>query len=281
MAKLYIDNAPKKSLKQPFLPETRNAGNVCVCAACGTQGRATVKPPTGFYGPERWETRTLVDDSYEKFLVYQCEHCVRSGNIDGDAARRFFDTHNMIWISGQKIWEPIQIEAPPTAKKEEKTAMTTSAIEKVTLKEKAAGQAHALGGAVALGAKLATVDEIGELLVDIAKEMGKDNPLLAAALSDETGRESVKAAMAVLIHSLCTYSDMVPQGALVKRAAELQVTASAETLLKPRMRDLRKMFGQLALIGEKVAEMEGGNASGREEVEEEAPASKAAARASR
>lgn len=275
---------PSMIRKQPFLPESRQISNICACAACGSLARGTKQlPGTEFYGPENWVVRTLKNDTNDKTLVFTCDRCVAKG-VDGSDATAYYDTHDMFWVSSSSRWEATRVAPEARPQRSEESSMATNGagtgIEKASIKEKAMGQATALGSAVALGGKLALVDEIGEIMVDIAREFGKDNMLIAGALSDETGREFVKAFGAFLLHSGCTYSDFVPHADKVKYAAELQITASSETLLKPRMKDLRKLFGRLAEIGEKAAALDGSKADAEEEAEgeERAPARRAATR---
>lgn len=150
-------------------------------------------------------------------------------------------------------------------------------IEKATFKEKAISQAKDLGGAAALGVKLAMTDEVGEMLIDILREFGKDNPMILAFLSDETGREFAKLMLAGGMQTACVHSNLVPQSAFVKKAAELQITASVETIAKPQMKNFRKMMAQMAMIGQRMAEMEGGSeAAASGDAEEETSSARAA-----
>jgi hypothetical protein len=148
---------------------------------------------------------------------------------------------------------------------------TNGAVEKVGFKQKAIGQAKDLGSAAALGIKLAATDEVGEMFIDLLSEFGKDYPILAAFLAAENGREIAKLLMAAGTHTMCEHTSMVPQSEFVKKAAELQVTASFETLAKPQMKNFRKTMGKLALIGQKMAELEGAPAAAEDEETNEKP----------
>jgi hypothetical protein len=284
------------SQKQPFLPSTRSDGNVCFCAACGSVNEPLGKPPRASVqlaagnAPFGWVARMVVGENLPegRAHVFTCDRCLKEG-VDGPAATAYYDRYDMQWSSSSKRWDPIPAkhvppaaQVPVSATQEEKTAMTTNgAVEKVGFKAKAIGQAKDLGGAAALGVKLAMTDEVGEMFIDLLMEFGKDNPMIAAFLSDESGREIAKLLMAASTHTMCEHTNMIPQSAFVKKAAELQVTASFETLAKPQMKNVRKAMGKLALIGQKMAELEGAPASASAEDEDETPAasSKASARA--
>ena len=267
--------------KQPFLPETRSVGNMCACAACGAVARGVERmSASGPYAPKGWITRQI-DMGGRDGLVYTCDRC-QTLAVDGPQAREYYDQHNMRWMASSKTWVAERVPqepAPvPETKKEESDMATNGAM---TLKERTIGQAKDIGGAAALGLKLAATDEVGEMLVDILREFGKDSPIIEAFLADENGREIAKLLMAGVVQTTCVHTSMVPQAEFVKKAAELQMTASVETLAKPQMKNFRKAMAKLAMIGQRMAEIEGGNTSNEEEQEEQTTSASKKASASR
>jgi hypothetical protein len=128
-------------------------------------------------------------------------------------------------------------------------------------------QATSVGRAVALGGQLALTNEAGDIMVDIAKEMAKDMPMVAIALEHPDGREVAKLFVALMLHTATVHTSLVPKSDFVGRAAELQMTASSMTLLQPRLKALRGHFLKLAEVGEQVAEFS--SAQARVETDEE------------
>lgn len=273
----------QRAEKHPFLAETRNIGNMGCCAACGSLARCTSRAPhNGFYVPQDWSIRSIDDEDGQPFLVYTCDRCMAL-SVDGPSARDFYDRNNLRWAPSSKAWETIPIDPPvqvPAVTNEEKSMTTNgAAIEKKTFKEKAVIQANEMGGAAVLGLKLAAVDEVGEMFVDILREFSKNSPMMEAILADDNLREIFKASTAALVKTAAIQSPgLVPQAELVSRACDLQITASVETLAKPQMKNFRKAMGKLALVGQRMAEIEGG-ATAEDENEEEAAASSAKATA--
>jgi len=126
-----------------------------------------------------------------------------------------------------------------------------------TLLDKAKGQGAALGSAVMLGGQLVLIDQAGETMLDLARELAKDVPILDVLLTSPDGRELAKLLVAVLLHSGATYAPgMIPKAQFVRRVAELQVTMATVKLATPRLNELRKYALLLASIGEQIAEAE-------------------------
>lgn len=131
-------------------------------------------------------------------------------------------------------------------------------------------QAAAVGDALALGGKLALANEAGDIMIDIAKEMAKDMPMVAMALEHPDGREIAKMLVALSIHSATVHTSLVPQSEFVGEAAKLQLSASSMALLQPRLKALRKHFLKLAEVGEQMAAVQARVESEEEVAEREA-----------
>jgi hypothetical protein len=115
-------------------------------------------------------------------------------------------------------------------------------------------QAAAIGGAVALGAALAAMDASGDVMLKLAHKLTPQIPSLSILLADPQGRELVKVVMALLVHTACTQTDLVPKKELVARVAELQVTMATMKLLAPHLEVLGEMALDLVKVGEKLPE---------------------------
>lgn len=110
-----------------------------------------------------------------------------------------------------------------------------------------------LGDAVMLGTKLAAAKEVGDVLLDIARDLAKDFPVFNQLLETTEGRELAKTLIALAVHSLATHTDFVPKSDLVKQAAEAQLTVSAMTLVGSRLKNLKHYASRLGSIGEQIA----------------------------
>ena len=128
-------------------------------------------------------------------------------------------------------------------------------------------QGSDIGNAIALGGKLAIANEAGDIMVDIAKEMAKDMPVITMALEHPDGRELAKLLVALSVHSMTAHTNLIPKSEFVGYAAELQMTASSMALFQPRLKALRQHFMKLAEVGERMAEFSATDA--RIETEEE------------
>lgn len=117
-------------------------------------------------------------------------------------------------------------------------------------------QVGELGNAFAEGAKLAVVDEGGEIFIDIAKEVGKDSPIVLAMLEHEDGKALAKLIAAISIHSIASHTPMLPKPAFMKKIAEAQITVSSLKLIGPRLHRLRKHFEKLVGLGEQLVALE-------------------------
>lgn len=125
-----------------------------------------------------------------------------------------------------------------------------------TMNEKMKDQMSELGGALAEGGKLAVIDEGGEIFIDIVREVAKDSPLLQMALETDDGKAVAKLLAAVCLHSVASYSTILPKPHLIKRVAQAQITVSSLKLLQPRLKRLRKHFEKLVGLGEQLAEFD-------------------------
>jgi len=145
---------------------------------------------------------------------------------------------------------------------EEEEEEAVPASKKPTVGKKIKGQAFEIGAAAALGVKLAAVDQAGEVMLDVAKQLSKSVPILADMLESPDGRELAKLLVALMLHSTATYAPgIVPKHEFVKRVAELQMTTATFKLLGPRLGELRQYLQSLASIGEQIAEGEEAHAA--------------------
>lgn len=127
----------------------------------------------------------------------------------------------------------------------DRTGTSSNLVSKSSFRDQGAEALDAVG----LGLKLAAANEAGEVLVDIAKELVVDSPMLQLALESPDGREVAKLLLAFLVQTGAEQTDLVPKADLVSEACKLQMTASSFTLVAPRLNKLRKHFTKLARIG--------------------------------
>lgn len=113
-----------------------------------------------------------------------------------------------------------------------------------------------IGSAAGMGMQLAMVNEVGESLVDLAKEAFSDIPAMELALAHPDGRELAKFLMAFLVHTAAEQTDLLPNSDGVARACELQFTASTMTLMGPRLKKIRKHIQGLARVGKRLEPIE-------------------------
>lgn len=274
-----------ENYEAPFCPTTQQ-NQPCVCICCGRHEPAAkcISEYPFRYIPASWS-------SSAKRKGLRCGICTRGMKVHPE-----FYLNNEVWISTevdkygghsgdtgvtyhivkvpnmrphievrnaphQPIYTDVQVASPeePMEVEHEEPAPAPRATTKAKLKK----QASAIGGAAALGVKLALVNEAGDTMVDIAKELAKDMPMLQLALEHPDGREIAKLLVAVSVHTVATHTGIVPKAEFVGSAAELQMTASSMALLAPRLKSLRKHFLKLAEVGEQIAQLGEGAPSER------------------
>lgn len=113
------------------------------------------------------------------------------------------------------------------------------------------------GGAALDGLAEGAVEEVGDVLLDLAREAaGDDVAMLEMILSSERGRELVKGLLALGILQLPAAGVKVPKAALVQKVALLQMRSSSRRLGAPLMRKGLRAIARLAEIGESLPELE-------------------------
>jgi hypothetical protein len=220
------------------------------------------------YQPKHWHlearTRALRCDSCTRDSRYQPKFY---GKYEVHVSQEAGDLPHLHVRPRERVWfetpgTPVQVPAQTDEEQQmgEDDEMEKEGTTKPTVKEKAKDHFGGAGQALALGLKLAAVNEGGEILLDIAKEIAKDVPAIEALLESPEGREVAKMMVAFTVSGMCSYTDFVPKQEIVKQLMEMQMTASGFQLAAPRMGAMRKYFERLAGIGEKLAEVgEGAN----------------------
>lgn len=173
----------------------------------------------------------------------------------------------------KEVIEPTSLSVPVSEEKimppeEMKKDLTTSTLNGRAPKPGLGAQgkkvAMAVGGAMATGAKIAAVDEAGELFVDILKEVIPDETIVAAMLETETGRNFGQLLIAMLIHGAVETAPAMfsmPGEKTVSAAALSGLSSATRTsmeitsykLLKPRLAKLRPQILRLLQLGENFA----------------------------
>ena len=117
------------------------------------------------------------------------------------------------------------------------------------MSEKLRKQGKDIASSVGLGMQLAAANEAGEVLVDIAKEMFADSPMIQLALQSPDGKELAKFLMAVLLQTGAEQTNLLPNSEAIAHICKLQMAASTQSLVAPRMNKLRKQLTKLAKLG--------------------------------
>lgn len=152
---------------------------------------------------------------------------------------------------------PLQQKRPEVRDEEdedfidEETEMAQDTKKESTLASTLASTGSKALKAVKRGAATAAVDEIGEELVDIAKEVLPSDTVAVLAGSPE-GRSLLKGGMAlVLLHLSGTETLADYPG--VESACTLELEAVSRDLVQPRLAKLRGSLGRLSALGRKSA----------------------------
>jgi hypothetical protein len=220
----------------------------CKCVACGIEAPADSQISTypHRYVPMGW--RWSADTG-----SVHCSRCDLS-STEFYNLHDAFVTRSADRIAIQTVEKTVPAQPEEATTDMDKEPMTDSKghteTATQTLGDKAKGQLHELGEAASLAMKLAAVDEGGDILLDIAKELSEDLPFMEELLKSREGREFAKLTIALALHSACTYSDLIPKSDAVKGIMGLQVTASSFQLIRPRLKVLRKYVEKLAGLGE-------------------------------
>lgn len=121
-----------------------------------------------------------------------------------------------------------------------------------TRKTRVKNQATALVSAAALGGALATMDKIGDLLLDTARKFAPQVPGLSAMLEHPMGREAVKILMAVSLHTVAYQTDLLPKKEIIARVAEWQISMSTMKLVAPQLELLTALVSEIVTSGERL-----------------------------
>lgn len=285
--------------RYPWAPSTRRAA-YCMCVTCGAKAQAVVsisEYPFRFI-PENWHTesrtkalrcpkcvdsKTFQPDFYAKYEAHV------SQGTEGSIPHLLVKPRERMWMDGAQM-DDHEMEASRgrlagaedvarsgrearravahTAGEERMADAEMGEVSSKDFKARAKDHFTEAGGALAMGLKLAAVNEGGEILLDIAKEIGKDVPMVEAMLESPEGRELAKLIAAFTVSGMCTYTDFVPKKEIVQDMMAMQMTVSGFQLAAPRMKVIRQKLQSLAGIGEKLGDI-GENAGIRARVSED------------
>jgi len=249
------------------------------CAGCGTTTPTTVVLANGSRAPSGWYAR-------KQDGLLNCEDCLEHGH--GSVRTKFAREHLVVEVredgiafvergpSGERVFKEAVYEvedlgkaAVEAARVIEERSRKMGQKEKKTLKD----QAFDLGGAAGLGVAMAATNQSGEVLIDIAKVLFKNSPLLAAGLEDPLVREIVKMTMATILYGAAENApNLIPKAAAISNVAKLQVSWSTAQITNEQLAAIRPLLLKLADIGESLppALTDGSERrSAAEEIEEE------------
>lgn len=266
--------------KNPYSPTTI-VGTPCWCANCGTVAYADVAAPLPAQGGKKPANWLSVIVKINEADVLLCPQCLNKRPY----ATGFRDAYSAGWNGANARWE---FAPRTTAEKKRDSEEINTTIQPIdegknmsengsgtkgvylsdsirapeesdpgqpSLTAKAMEQFAELGGAMALGGKLALVDQGGEVMLNIARNIAKKtgNPAITAALETPEGREAVKVLIALGIHSVGTYAPtLLPASKGLKRLAADQVTVSSFKLGVVIAKELAPMLQELATLGDQL-----------------------------
>jgi len=254
----------------PFAPVSR-LGDICMCICCGAAEKSALEisaypskwvPPGWSINTDSKAIRCAQCKDFKRFepefhrnnevwIDHQTEQEARFAEIKGPSAyRRHRDKH--VSVRG---------EAPPpkVGRAQNKESEMEDEIETQDAKatptrgERFKKQNKDAASAVGKGLLLASANEVGETLIDIAKELTSEIPAMQLVLEHPDGREVAKVIVAWALHAGTAQSNLIPQGEFVGEACQLQMTASTLALVAPRMGKIRKHLLKLAKVGKEVS----------------------------
>jgi ssDNA-binding Zn-finger/Zn-ribbon topoisomerase 1 len=130
----------------------------------------------------------------------------------------------------------------------------------MTLKEKLVDQGKGIGEAIMDGLAEATVEEAGDVLLDIAKDFFEDEALFAVLVASPDGRELLKSVAAFIVDSLAVHTS-IPKGPALRTLARYQYRSSARRVGGPRIGKVMRKIAKLVELGERLPALEGGEAN--------------------
>ena len=252
--------------EEPFAPSTKQ-GSPCVCTCCGTTSSADyeISKYPHRYIPTGWSVNATN-------RALRCRNCRHQ-----DKTEPVFANPHEVWVDhidphgAYEVRDKARITTKRTSPTDrhlihnhqvhvqqlpQETLMPETETDTDSKKTRGARlkkQGKDVAGAFGAGLQLAAANEAGEVLVDIAKELTDDLPMMQIALAHPDGREVAKVIMALMLHTATEQTDIVPQGEFIGEACKLQMTASSFTLIAPRMNKVRKHLQKLAKIGERAS----------------------------
>lgn len=146
--------------------------------------------------------------------------------------------------------KPAQLTQPMETKMSEESKKTT--------KSKIMDQGKDIGSAMLDGLAEATVEEAGDILLDMAKELFEGEALLQIFLATPDGRELVKGLMALVLDSVAVHTSIPKAGAL-RKLARYQYRSSARRVGGPRIKKVMKRFSKLIELSERLPELPEGS----------------------
>jgi hypothetical protein len=259
----------------PFAPGTKRE-EACVCVCCGRIGSATyeISQYPFRYIPAGWsvnaQTRALrcsdcrsrdqtAPTFYEQNEVWvdhpdpsAYDRCAKEARV---TKRRLSspDVHNLHSARTPAHTHARDQEPAMITEESEMPEIAETPARKPARTDRLKTQGKEVASAFADGLVFASVNETGEILVDMAKELFEDVPVLQLALAHPEGREAAKLLMATALHTATSQTDIVPQGAFIGEACKKQMTISTFMLAAPRFNKVRKHLQKLAKIGERTA----------------------------
>lgn len=258
------------TFKYPWSDATTQ-GAFCICVSCGEKAQASEKiSEYPFrYVPRHWRIEARTRGA-------RCPKCAKRGKFqpdfyskyevhishDGELPHLHVRPRERMWMeTGEDPLADVKMddEGELNVTQPEAVKETTMEDEKMAedsakdIKTRAKDHFSDMGGALAMGLKLAAVNEGGEVLIDIAKEIARDSPMMEALLESPEGREVAKMLVAMTVSGMCHYTDMVPKREIVSQLMTMQMTASGFQLAAPRMKQMRGHFERLVGVSEKLA----------------------------
>lgn len=232
------------------------------CACCGNSGQASAKIETethiSYFLPDDWTVLMGEYAAHQADGLARCNQCTWEGETE-----TFYKNTHQVFVQPNHGTRPsvrferkkIKSSAPESVPVHEPiTARETDMPQDEESKSKE--QLKELGSAFALAGELGIVNEGGEIMLDIAKEITKDVPLVPMILEHPDGRELAKIGTAITLQSLAIHTKLIPKSHLVRRIASRQIAASGFLLIKDRLRSVGKYLEQLAGLGEKLTDVD-------------------------
>lgn len=264
--------------EEPFAPASKTDA-ICICVCCGRVDRGTVEiSQFPFrYIPLNWsyatDSRALrcgpcarYDEREPKFFdqnkvwidseeqrgsdgprvkVYPKKatpiprHTVTTSGLRTDWSDSDVSPANVDWAgtTDESPAEEVEVNKDESSEKNDGTRVDK-------LKE----QGRQTLGAFGDGMQMSLLDAFSEGLLDLAKEVGPEVPLIQLAMTTPEGRELVKLVLSMMVDTLCHQTDVVPYSSETSRLCKKQMTLSIYKLTGPRMNDWRKHLTKLGRI---------------------------------